>query len=623
MPAAGEAAAASSATDGEPTLPASRRRPQPAAWPPRRGPRERGGAASAVDRDSRRRCRCRRPVTPAKRRRRSAPLRPSARTGRSREAGEVFADVLSGAYDDETDRAEAAEPAAAPPKRVLAAEPDAPKLHKVLAQAGIGSRRDMEQLIVEGRITVNGEPAHIGQRISFGDRIERRRQADPGAHRAAAAARAGLSQAGRRGGHARRPAAAPHGVPPPAAAAAGQVAVGGPARHQHRRPAAVHQLGRTGQPADAPALRRRARVRGARARRCSTRPKRERLLQGVEIDGQTAAFKSIEDGGGEGANHWYRVVITEGRNREVRKLFEAVGHAVSRLIRIRYGSVVLPRGLQARCLGRPRRGRRARRCAAWPAARAREPTRHADGDAAPRPRPPQRACRRRAARPRAAAASGRTIGAASGGRAPAARASRRDPSTRPERGPRPDARLEPWRRRRRSPTRCSRPSTSAPSSRRVAQREITEDGADPQPAAADLRQARASSRSARAARDQRGRPDPQPAAADLRQALRRKGARGRRLRPGRRRRRLAVARRSRRRPRPARPDADRGGLHRCRCLHAASRRRAAVARPGRGKPRRAAAAVAAAAAAAAGRAAAPARLRGRPAGLQSKALPSH
>ena len=59
-----------------------------------------------------------------------------------------------------------------------------------------------------------------------------------------------------------------------------------------------------------------------------------------------AAFKAIVDGGGEGANHWYRVTITEGRNREVRKLFEAVGLAVSRLIRIRYGTVVLPRGLK-------------------------------------------------------------------------------------------------------------------------------------------------------------------------------------------------------------------------------------------------------------------------------------
>jgi len=73
---------------------------------------------------------------------------------------------------------------------------------------------------------------------------------------------------------------------------------------------------------------------------------REKLLAGVSIDGQAAHFKSIEDGGGEGANRWYRVVITEGRNREVRKLFDAVGMAVSRLIRIRYGSVVLPKGLR-------------------------------------------------------------------------------------------------------------------------------------------------------------------------------------------------------------------------------------------------------------------------------------
>jgi 23S rRNA pseudouridine2605 synthase len=72
---------------------------------------------------------------------------------------------------------------------------------------------------------------------------------------------------------------------------------------------------------------------------------RERLLQGVMVEGQMAGFKAIEDGGGEGANHWYRV-ITEGRNREVRKLFDAVGLTVNRLIRIRYGPVVLPRGLK-------------------------------------------------------------------------------------------------------------------------------------------------------------------------------------------------------------------------------------------------------------------------------------
>src|SRR5690606_24473960 len=49
---------------------------------------------------------------------------------------------------------------------------------------------------------------------------------------------------------------------------------------------------------------------------------------------------------GEGVNQWYRVVITEGRNREVRKLFDAVGLTVNRLIRVRYGAIVLPRGLK-------------------------------------------------------------------------------------------------------------------------------------------------------------------------------------------------------------------------------------------------------------------------------------
>jgi 23S rRNA pseudouridine2605 synthase len=70
------------------------------------------------------------------------------------------------------------------------------------------------------------------------------------------------------------------------------------------------------------------------------------LLSGVNLEDGMAQFGSLEDGGGEGANCWYRVTIQEGRNREVRRMFEAVGHAVSRLIRIRYGKMVLPRGLK-------------------------------------------------------------------------------------------------------------------------------------------------------------------------------------------------------------------------------------------------------------------------------------
>ncbi|HQE41513.1 MAG TPA: pseudouridine synthase, partial [Zoogloea sp.] len=73
---------------------------------------------------------------------------------------------------------------------------------------------------------------------------------------------------------------------------------------------------------------------------------KQKLLDGVALDDGMAQFGSIEDGGGEGSNCWYRVTISEGRNREVRRMLESVGHAVSRLIRIRYGAMVLPRGLK-------------------------------------------------------------------------------------------------------------------------------------------------------------------------------------------------------------------------------------------------------------------------------------
>lgn len=293
------------------------------------------------------------------------------------DASERFADVVSGVFDTEPEPAEAGaavetSPSPAPDrghdaddfdddefdedtdfddgdhepsKRVLAAEADAPKLHKVLAQAGIGSRRDMEQLILEGRVSVNGEPAHIGQRISWGDQV--RVSGKPIKVRIA---------------------------PPRPRVIAYHKPVGEIVTHDdpQNRPTVFRKLPRlhqgkwqsvgrldinteglllftnSGELANQLMHPRFGVEREYAVRVLGTldEAQRAKLIEGVEIDGQRAAFRSIEDGGGEGANHWYRVVITEGRNREVRKLFDAVGLAVSRLIRIRYGTVVLPRGLK-------------------------------------------------------------------------------------------------------------------------------------------------------------------------------------------------------------------------------------------------------------------------------------
>ena len=71
-----------------------------------------------------------------------------------------------------------------------------------------------------------------------------------------------------------------------------------------------------------------------------------RLEQGIPLSDGVAKCESVADEGGEGTNHWYRIVLREGRNRVVRRLFEALGLTVSRLIRVRFGVVSLPPSLK-------------------------------------------------------------------------------------------------------------------------------------------------------------------------------------------------------------------------------------------------------------------------------------
>ena len=251
-----------------------------------------------------------------------------------------FADVVSGQFD-----AEAESPEIAAPKRVLLPQAETPKLHKVLAQAGLGSRLEMEQLIVEGRISVNNEPAHIGQRIQFGDQIKVNGR--PIRFRIA---------------------------PPPARVIAYHKPVGEVVTNDdpQNRPTVFRKLPRLQQgkwqsvgrldlntegllllTSSGELANRLMHPRFGLEREYAVRvlgalsnEEKQRLLEGVDLEDGRAHFGSIEDGGGEGANTWYRVTISEGRNREVRRLFEALGHAVSRLIRIRYGAMMLPRGLK-------------------------------------------------------------------------------------------------------------------------------------------------------------------------------------------------------------------------------------------------------------------------------------
>lgn len=251
-----------------------------------------------------------------------------------------FSDVVSGQFDADEELAEVVLA-----KRVLAPMAEMPKLHKVLAQSGMGSRLEMEQLILEGRISVNNEPAHIGQRIQFGDNIKV--NGKPIRFRI---------------------------EPPPARVIAYHKPVGEVVTHDDpqnrptvfRRLPKLHQgkwqsVGRLDLNTEGLLLFTTSgelannlmhprfgleREYAVRVLGSLTKEEKKLLLEGVQLDDGVAQFGSIEEGGGEGSNCWYRVTICEGRNREVRRMFEAVGHAVSRLIRIRYGAMLLPRGLK-------------------------------------------------------------------------------------------------------------------------------------------------------------------------------------------------------------------------------------------------------------------------------------
>lgn len=220
-----------------------------------------------------------------------------------------------------------------------------PKLHKVLAEAGIGSRREMEELIIAGRVSVNGEPAHIGQRVSptdlvrlNGKPVARNTSRKPPRvilyHKPAGEIVSHDDPGGRASVFARLPK-----MKVGKWLSIGRLDLNTEGllifttsgdlsnrllhpRYGNEREYAVRVLGEL------------------------TSEQRQHLLDGVVLDDGPANFGSIEFIGGEGSNRWYRVTLNEGRNREVRRMFEAVNLTVSRLIRTRFGDIALPTNLR-------------------------------------------------------------------------------------------------------------------------------------------------------------------------------------------------------------------------------------------------------------------------------------
>ena len=221
-------------------------------------------------------------------------------------------------------------------------KPQPERIQKLLARAGVGSRRQIEVWIKEGRIRINGRPAALGDRIALTDkvRLDGREislaKSLPAARRVLAYYKPAGEVCTRRDPEGRRTVfdRLPR-IKRGRWINIGRLDINTQGlllftndgelanrfmhpSHEIEREYAVRVLGKVGQ------------------------EQIGNLTKGVKLEDGPARFSSVTDAGGEGSNHWYHVVIMEGRNREVRRLWEAVGVKVSRLIRIRYGPYSLP-----------------------------------------------------------------------------------------------------------------------------------------------------------------------------------------------------------------------------------------------------------------------------------------
>ncbi len=215
------------------------------------------------------------------------------------------------------------------------------KLHKLLAQAGLGSRREMEELIATGQVTINGKVAETGDRagpddvVRFGKRTIHFKSADR-------LPRVVLyhKPEGEIVSH-----DDPEGRPSvfdklPQLRSSKWISIG----RLDYNTSGLLIFTTDGELANR-LMHPRFEVEREYAVRIMGRLTPEvmaRLITGIELEDGPAKFDHLSDQGGEGSNHWYRVILKEGRNREVRRMFEASGMTVSRLMRVRFGPINLP-----------------------------------------------------------------------------------------------------------------------------------------------------------------------------------------------------------------------------------------------------------------------------------------
>ncbi len=220
------------------------------------------------------------------------------------------------------------------------------KLQKVLARVGLGSRRYMEEVIAAGRVSINGRVAQVGERIEPGDelRIDGRKvqfQIEDEIRRRVLIYYKPEGEICSRNDPEQRPTVFEQ---LPAIANDRWVMVG---RLDINSTGLLlftndgELANRLMHPSNEIEREYAVRVMGE-----VTPQIKNNMLQGVVLDDGPAKFESFAEIGGDGINRWYQVVVKEGRNREVRRIFESQGLKVSRLLRTRYGTVILPRELR-------------------------------------------------------------------------------------------------------------------------------------------------------------------------------------------------------------------------------------------------------------------------------------